>query len=391
MNLHDLERLQSKLKHDMAAFGPAWKMKHHRMVGATPPFPDEAFSSWCERISLQFRAKKSVILERLGIDAPVIAVDAGQVSLDIDHIAYLTGIERSRLADFDAAACTLMKSPEYAYLTSNVLYNAPVFRYCECCLCEDDQPYGRRLWRLSFVHLCPKHKTVLRDRCPNCNHRISSGYGRSQRTASLRFCHSCNYNLGAASSVFLPERQTLIMLQRQAVWVRLLSSLGSFKPDLSYWYGDDDPEWVYEAYGQQRGLLDGRFHDRLYRCTGHLRFKRGERFALRRACVEMMFEAKSYSVHVAKLNRYASLGSEYAELRDATLIAKTLAECHNLSHGEDLWCALKGMDSIDALIHAPAHVWEDFQVWRKPGEFSPTYRHGLPAPIGSLVSQRITA
>jgi hypothetical protein len=39
---------------------------------------------------------------------------------------------------------------------------------CPDCLAEDETPYLRQIWRLSFVTSCAKHNRLLLDRCPSC-------------------------------------------------------------------------------------------------------------------------------------------------------------------------------------------------------------------------------
>lgn len=41
--------------------------------------------------------------------------------------------------------------------------------YCPQCLANDEVPYMRLTWRLSFAALCPKHKVMLARTCPHCH------------------------------------------------------------------------------------------------------------------------------------------------------------------------------------------------------------------------------
>jgi len=40
--------------------------------------------------------------------------------------------------------------------------------YCPHCLAEDEVPYMRLNWRLSFAPICPRHKVFLERNCPHC-------------------------------------------------------------------------------------------------------------------------------------------------------------------------------------------------------------------------------
>lgn len=344
MKVKELEQIRARLQADMAAFDVAWKIHGNRMIGATSPFPDEAFSSWCERLSLQFNVRRDLILERLGVQTPASWVDKGRTELDVQKATCLTGVSPERLAAFNAATNTLMREPQYAYMTSCPLAQKSTYRYCGQCFLEDEVPYGRRLWRLSFAHICPKHRTILYDKCPNCDHRIANGYSGKKRTASLRTCCSCNYNLGAATPKFLPERDTLIMLRRQAWWVKFLSALGSFQNGPEYWYGDYDPSWVHEEVGQLRGVVDGPFCDLIFRSAGRRFPPVGDRLILAKGTLEYMFEKNNPYFHRPKDLEHdripwwrVYLGGEYATIRNGHVIANALSECHDLTLGSDLW------------------------------------------------------
>jgi hypothetical protein len=344
MKIKELDELRVRLQADMATFNGAWITHGIRMIGSPPPFPDEAFSSWCERLSFQFGVGRELILERLGIQTPASWVDAGWTRLDVSNAAYLTGISPERLAVFNAATNTLIREPQYAYLTSSPLEQRTTFRYCERCFKEDKVPYGRRLWRLSLAHICPKHRTILRDKCPNCSRRIDNEYFFKRRIMSLRTCGRCEYDLGAAKSRFLPVRESLIMLRRQAWWVKLLSALDSFQNGPDYWYGNFDPDWVHRAIGQLRGLPDAPFLDFLIRFTGDCRFPVGKQLIIRKPLLEDMLEADNPYFERPKdlrpeetpwLRTYVS--GAYSTLRGAHAIAKVLSECHDLPLRGDLW------------------------------------------------------
>jgi len=73
-------------------------------------------------------------------------------------------------------------------------------QYCPVCLAEEP-PYYRRIWRLAFVTICPRHDVMLRDRCPTCNAPINFHRGergdRNLRTAeaAMTRCYACNEDL----------------------------------------------------------------------------------------------------------------------------------------------------------------------------------------------------
>lgn len=63
-------------------------------------------------------------------------------------------------------------------------------QYCPLCLGEDSEPYYRLSWRLAFYTFCPRHQTLLLDRCHACGapvafHRIELGRPGRYDTPSL--------------------------------------------------------------------------------------------------------------------------------------------------------------------------------------------------------------
>ncbi len=44
----------------------------------------------------------------------------------------------------------------------------PWVQYCPQCLQDDEEPYFRRHWRLTFVTACQRHRCRLLDRCVAC-------------------------------------------------------------------------------------------------------------------------------------------------------------------------------------------------------------------------------
>lgn len=70
--------------------------------------------------------------------------------------------------------------------------------YCPHCLAEDDVPYMRLTWRLSFAAMCPKHKLLLERNCPHCQapvviHDLAPGI-------ELDRCAQCGECLGDVES-----------------------------------------------------------------------------------------------------------------------------------------------------------------------------------------------
>ncbi|WP_321150951.1 TniQ family protein [Aeromonas jandaei] len=80
--------------------------------------------------------------------------------------------------------------------TCSHLHQGFGMQYCPLCLGEDKEPYYRLSWRLAFYTFCPRHQTLLLDRCHACGapvafHRIEQGRPRRYDTPSLNECWKC--------------------------------------------------------------------------------------------------------------------------------------------------------------------------------------------------------
>lgn len=73
-------------------------------------------------------------------------------------------------------------------------------QYCPLCLSDDIEPYFRRMWRLAFSVVCPKHRVVMLDACPVCGacvafHTVDYGDWLYRHPMSLARCASCGLDL----------------------------------------------------------------------------------------------------------------------------------------------------------------------------------------------------
>ncbi len=97
-------------------------------------------------------------------------------------------------------------------------------QYCPLCLGEDKEPYYRLSWRLAFYTFCPRHQTLLLDRCHACGapvafHRIELGRPGRYDTPSLDECWRCQARLSGVQPLAL-ERWHQGVFQRWERWLK---------------------------------------------------------------------------------------------------------------------------------------------------------------------------
>lgn len=85
---------------------------------------------------------------------------------------------------------------------------------CPACLQEGDQPYYRRLWRVSFYTICSRHACMMLDRCPDCGagisfHRTDVGnYQLQELSGVLVRCHRCGVDLSRVTAPLASTYET---------------------------------------------------------------------------------------------------------------------------------------------------------------------------------------
>jgi hypothetical protein len=149
------------------------------------PLEDELLSSWwfrlaranCEKLHTFTRAiVPNVAIWNRDIDRSVtddvLQVLAAKTGTSLERVRATTlrDFEGRLFERFNANGNCRWILPIGIYHRSRRLYG---LQYCPLCLREDEVPYFRRLWRLSFVTMCPKHWMPLLDRCSCCGEPVA--------------------------------------------------------------------------------------------------------------------------------------------------------------------------------------------------------------------------
>lgn len=178
------------------------------------PLPDELLSSWLMRTAhanglrlqtfcnLIFGGRRQVWnrdIDRLG---PTWLVRTMAACTGTPwHIAYGTTLrtfEGVLFRRFRAAGTLQWIQTLLMYHRKRQGYGLQV---CPRCLREGEQPYYRRIWRVSFNTVCPLHQRMLLDRCPACGagiafHRTDIGRDQLHDMPKLMLtCHRCGIDL----------------------------------------------------------------------------------------------------------------------------------------------------------------------------------------------------
>ncbi len=172
------------------------------------PQEDELLSSWLVRVALEhFTApatftnlylpewKNMLWAEDLDLqaDSHLLEVLAAKSSLSTEKLLAMTlrGYEGFL---FEQASTNSGATPYILPLRVRGRHsNFPGLRFCPLCLSEDNSPYFRRKWRLSFSSACTRHVCFLLDRCQQCGKPFT--IYRLHSKAAFPSCSYCGFKL----------------------------------------------------------------------------------------------------------------------------------------------------------------------------------------------------
>lgn len=183
------------------------------------PLPDELLSSWLMRLAHGHGQKVQTFCNLIfGNQRQVWNRDIDRLGPAwlIEELAASTGthLDRARLTTLRGFEGTLFRSFKTSghlpWIQTLQMYHRKRegfgMQFCPLCLAESNPPYFRRSWRISFKTVCTKHQVAMLDRCPACQHaiafhRIEMGKAEHDHLPSMRHCHACGFDLGAAIGV----------------------------------------------------------------------------------------------------------------------------------------------------------------------------------------------
>ena len=201
------------------------------------PQPDELLSSWLVRLSVGHGLRVQTFCNLIfGNQRQVWNRDIDRLAPDwlINELSLRTGtpIEIAQVTTLRAYEGQLYQRFRTAgtlpWIQTLRMYHRKRVgfgqQYCAACLAGDDSPYFRRAWRVSFNTVCPRHKLMLRDRCPACQtgvsyHRMEMGRSLNADALELANCHECGFDLresaqGQISAYSSDIRRWIIDLSR---------------------------------------------------------------------------------------------------------------------------------------------------------------------------------
>lgn len=150
------------------------------------PEPDESLSSWLSRLARENGVSVYYLLHRV---ASAGHLAGGDIDWTLPERVNRKLAAKTGLGPRQILALTLQHQARSARLadranrrlewllptcTRGGWHQGRGYQYCPECLAVDGlNPYFRRIWRLSFVTICPEHGRLLLDSCPVCDSPVN--------------------------------------------------------------------------------------------------------------------------------------------------------------------------------------------------------------------------
>lgn len=222
-------------------------MKDKRFFLHPKPIKGELLSSWLVRIALSHRIAPVTFMN---IHFPQLKPDIWSRDVDLYWGTRPNLLEllsyKSRVPINELFQCTLISYE--GYLNEKIYANtrnklitplvnrgreirSPGLRYCPQCLQEDDVPFFRKEWRLSFVTTCLKHRCFLKDCCPICKSTVN--IHKLIQNDNICHCYKCNSSYLDTEIEIVPYNSYGIQAQKKFLKT-LNSGLFTFENKLHY-------------------------------------------------------------------------------------------------------------------------------------------------------------
>ncbi len=205
------------------------------------PLPNEALASWLLRYASPF-----------GLAPEALLLGDGEMALAADPDWWrnpdpLIGAAIARATRNPAEAVMAMtfagwrelgrddvvpdRFARQRFTSSKPLQRARHTGVCPECLAEDETPYIRRDWTLTWAACCPVHRAALVRTCPDCGAKLRLRSLKSREFFAADRCGRCSGRLARAPVQLVPA--PVVALQRRLVDGRsageiLLPEIGAF-------------------------------------------------------------------------------------------------------------------------------------------------------------------
>lgn len=194
----ELMSIVHQMQSELSRRGGAWQIDQHKLLGLPNLIPGEVFSSWVWRCIASGRLSKETLRKVWKLKQPASWVDTHPSLVSFQKIANtLNGDSTGALQASVWDTHSNLARPETACLSTDIIGQRPIYRYCPDCLREDDIPHIRKSWRLAWTYVCPTHQRLIEEKCPHCHTYVdlSQAIGKAKEKVSISNCQTCRQDL----------------------------------------------------------------------------------------------------------------------------------------------------------------------------------------------------
>ncbi len=202
-----IEKTNEEFRSRFCDGGFPWKLE---------PFEDELLSSYLVRLAYSHHFNPATFYRAYFPDLKKIFFDR-DIDLWLDNEALCRIADKAKILPEKLMNLSLRSYTGYLFetpsLRTKTAFIDPVaiegtvsrrgYKFCPECLKRDGVPYFRKLWRVSFYTVCPGHRTLLTDRCPQCNTPVS--IHKHARLEVFPHCYRCGFKLKDTPPRKLPD------------------------------------------------------------------------------------------------------------------------------------------------------------------------------------------
>lgn len=197
------------------------------------PLPEEALASWLLRYAAPFGiAPESLLLG--DAEAALVANPDWWRNPDpliVAAVARTTGAAADAILAMSFASwCELGRDDSVPdrfarqrFTSAKPLLRARHIGVCPACLSDDEEPYIRRDWTLTWAACCAVHRTALIRVCPECGGKLRLRSLKSREFFTADRCGRCSTHLACAPVRHVPE--PVVALQRQLIEGRTVGEI----------------------------------------------------------------------------------------------------------------------------------------------------------------------
>lgn len=183
-------------------------LSNNKFIVGTTLFEDELLSSWLIRCAYNHLTaptsftnmhfseySKNVIWQR---DLDVWAPDSFLYRLSFKSGIDILRLKKATIRSFEGVLFEHISGKSWSPFISALGNYCHVkklggLKFCPLCWSEDEHPYLRKNWRLSFYTVCVKHNVFMSNKCYNCSSPLT--ISKTKLGLDFTYCFKCGTDL----------------------------------------------------------------------------------------------------------------------------------------------------------------------------------------------------